>query len=174
MSTTLLTAKDFSVLETMLERCLGQQDALRPILEAKLSSATVVFQDDVPPGVVTLNSRVRYRVDERPAETRIVSHGAMRGMVGSLLPVTHPRGLALLGLAEGGAFSIIRDERTETISVLEVVYQPEAARREKARLAGIRRPHLQLVHSVDRPAETAFARQTMTPASPDDPGPSAA
>lgn len=172
MSTTMLTAKDFSILEIMLERCLGQADPLRPILQDKLSAATVVFQDEIPASIVTLNSRARYRVDARPAETRIVSQGEMRGMVGALLPITHPRGLALLGLAEGQQYTLARNGESETISVLEVVYQPEAARREKMRLSGLRRPQLRLVHSADTPLAAAPAH--IAPFGFDDPGPSAA
>ncbi len=172
MSTTMLTAKDFSILEIMLERCLGQADPLRPILQDKLSAATVLFQDDIPAGIVTLNSRVRYRVDEHSAETRIVSQGDMRGMVGALLPITQPRGLALLGMAEGQHYTLARNGRSETISVLEVVYQPEAARRERMRLAGIKRPQLRLVHSAD--ASPASAPAHVAPFGFDDPGPSAA
>lgn len=172
MSTTLLTTKDFSILETMLERCLGQADPLRPILQAKLSATTVVLRDDVPADVVTLNSRVRYRIDDHPAETRIVSQSEMPGMVGALLPISHPRGLALLGLAEGQRFTIARDGQDETISVLEVVYQPEAARRERLALSSVRRPHLQLVHSAEAPS--ARGAERFTPSGFDDPGPSAA
>lgn len=46
-----------------------------------------------------------------PSETQIGAHGEMRGLVGILLPITNPRGLARLGLAEGQ--SIPSPKRTE-------------------------------------------------------------
>lgn len=60
----------------------------------------------------------------------------MRGLVGSVLSITNPRGLALLGLAEGERMTFSRaDGREETIWVENVVYQPEASLREKAKLS---------------------------------------
>jgi regulator of nucleoside diphosphate kinase len=174
----LLTTKDHTILEVMLERCLGLDDPLRPILQKKLRKAVVVFADDVLPTVVTLNSRVAYRVNGGAAETRIVAHDEIRGLVGRVISITVPRGLALLGLAEGQSFHIRgRDGAGETVTVEEVAYQPEAARREAERLVNPAKPPfpgLRLVHSSDDvPAEVRKA-PTRYVLSPDDPGPSAA
>lgn len=179
-----LTTKDYTILEVMLERCLGRDDPMREILRRKIDGATVVFRDDIPPTVVTLSSRVTYRVDDGPAETRIVAHDEMRGLVGSVLSITNPRGLALLGLAEGQSMTIRRaDGAEETVTVEEVAYQPETAKRETAGLrddAGAdqpkpRGPILRLVHSADEPPARP-ARKIMPPydGGPDDPGPTAA
>jgi regulator of nucleoside diphosphate kinase len=172
----LLTTKDYTVLEVMLERCLGLDDPMRPILQEKLRKAVVVFADDIPPTVVTLNSRVAYRVDGGSAETRIVAHHDTHGLVGHVISITVPRGLALLGLAEGESFHISgRVGPGETVTVQEVAYQPEAARRDadkKSRTAAF--PGLRLVHnSDDAPAAARKAATQYNPA-PDDPGPSAA
>ena len=141
-----------------------------------------MFRDDIPPTVVTLSSRVVYRVNDGPAETRIVAHGEMRGLIGMLLPITNPRGLALLGLAEGQSIAIPKaDGSFETLTVQEVVYQPEAARRERIKLAWWGRPKLR----ADRffglstvPMGCGTNRQSKSGASVDtgfdDPGPSAA
>lgn len=131
-----LTTKDHTILAVMLDRRLGRDDPLVPILQRKLSAAIVTFREDIPANVVTLSSRVTYRVNDAPAETRIVTHDEMRGLVGSVLSITNPRGLALLGLAEGERMTFSRaDGREETISVENVVYQPEASLREKAKLS---------------------------------------
>ncbi|MDH6230688.1 regulator of nucleoside diphosphate kinase [Mesorhizobium soli] len=177
-----LTTKDYTILEVMQERCLGRDDPIRELLRRKLDGATVVFRDDIPPTVVTLSSRVSYRIDDGPAETRIVAHDEMRGMVGSVLSITNPRGLALLGLAEGQSITIRRiDGEEETLTVQEVVYQPEASRREADTLqrGGVppkpRGPILRLVHrSDDVPLRPK--RELLSPfdGGPDDPGPSAA
>jgi len=173
----MLTTKDYTILEVMYERCLGRDDPLRPILEAKLSGARVVFRDDVPPTIVTLSSRVAYRIDGGSAETRIIAHGDVNGPVGGILPITLPRGLALLGLAEGQSFTIARNEgNRENIRVEQVVYQPEAARRESAALNPVMQqgPILRLVGGSEcRPTPPWRPAANDGPLG-DDPGPSAA
>ena len=57
MDRCILTTKDFTILEVMLDRCLGRDDPLVPILRRKLDAATVVMRDDVPASVATLSSR---------------------------------------------------------------------------------------------------------------------
>lgn len=178
-----LTTKDYTILEVMRERRPALGDALSAILQRKISSAVAMFREDIPANVVTLSSRVAYRVNDGPAETRIVAHDHMRGLVGMLLPITNPRGLALLGLAEGQSISIpTADGSLETLTVHEVVYQPEAARREKLKLAGVAAPGpshggpgLRVVHRSDE-AQDKAAKQVMAAFNPgfDDPGPSAA
>ena len=179
-----LTTKDYTILEVMRERHPARTETLLSILQRKISSALVMFRDDIPPNVVTLSSRVAYRVDDGPAETRIVAHSEMHGLVGMLLPITNPRGLALLGLAEGRSMSIPTDAGgVETLTVHEVVYQPEAARRERLKLAGSaapdsRRPGgsaLRVVHRSDELHDKAENKvMAALDTGFDDPGPSAA
>jgi regulator of nucleoside diphosphate kinase len=182
-----LTTKDYSILEMMLER-QPADTALAMLLRHKIDTAQIVFGQDINPAIVTLGSRTTYRVDDQPAQTRVVTHDHMRGLVGLLLPITNLRGLALLGLAEGESITIIsNDDNEEMITVQAVVYQPEASRREAANLkkkgdlaqsAG--RPFLQLIQgSLDGDPKPLRA-QRLVHASPDsehedpDPGPSAA
>ena len=128
-----LTTNDYTILEVMREfHHPDRSEIVSEILHRKVSRALVMFRDDIPPTVVTLSSRVSFRVDDGPAETRIIAHDEMRGLVGMLLPITNPRGLALLGLAEGQSMTIPKaDGSVETLTVQEVIYQPEAARRER-------------------------------------------
>ena len=65
MDRCILTTKDFTILEVMLDRSLGRDDPLVPILRRKLNAATVVLRDDVPPTVATLSSRVSFSVAGR-------------------------------------------------------------------------------------------------------------
>ncbi|MDG4879244.1 nucleoside-diphosphate kinase [Mesorhizobium sp. WSM4935] len=179
-----LTTKDYTILEVVRDRHPMRNETFWAILQRKISTAVVMFRDDIPPNVVTLNSRVAYRVNDGPAETRIIAHDQMRGLVGMLLPITNLRGLALLGLAEGQSISIpTAGGHLETLTVHEVVYQPEAARRERLKLAGVvasepRRPSepgLRVVHRSDEPCDKP---RNEVPAAFDvgfdDPGPSAA
>ena len=175
--TCILTTKDFTILEVMRDRCLGRDDPLAPLIKRKIDSALVMFRDDIPDNVATLSSRVSFRIDGRDPDTRVISHDRMRAPVGLFLPITTPRGLALLGLAEGQEFRMVNYEGVEERIVLEKIhYQPEAARREKEAMsraspAARRGPVLRLVHSAasDRPALAAVG-----PDGFDDPGPSAA
>jgi regulator of nucleoside diphosphate kinase len=179
-----LTTKDYTILEVMQERRPARGDAFSAILQRKISSAVVMFREDIPATVVTLSTRVAYRVNDGPAETRIVAHDEMRGLIGMLLPITNPRGLALLGLAEGQSISIPTTEGgLETLTVHEVVYQPEAARRERLELAGgvatgswrPDGPVLRVVHRSDEAQDIAKTK-VVAAFDPefDDPGPSAA
>ncbi|QPC92995.1 nucleoside-diphosphate kinase [Mesorhizobium sp. INR15] len=178
-----LTTKDYTVLEVMQERRPGG-DTFSAILQRKISNAVVMFREDIPATVVTLSTRVAYRANDGPAETRIVAHDEMRGLVGMLLPITNPRGLALLGLAEGQSMSIpSADGGLETMTVHEVVYQPEAARRERLKLTGNAasgswrqgEPVLRVVHRPDELQDKAENKvMAAFDTGFDDPGPSAA
>jgi regulator of nucleoside diphosphate kinase len=99
----ILTTKDFTIVEVMRERCLGFEDPMRPLLDRKLTTARVIFRDDAPPTLATINSRVTYSVNGRKADTRVLSHARINAPTGLFLPITTPRGLALLGLMEGHA-----------------------------------------------------------------------
>lgn len=70
-------------------------------LQAELRRATVVAESEVPPDVVTMNSRVEYAdITARVRET--VKLVYPYGVAGSgNLPVTTSLGVALLGLREG-------------------------------------------------------------------------
>ena len=175
--TCILTTKDFTIVEVMRDRCLGQDDPLAPILKRKIESAIVMFRDDVPDNVATMSSRVTFRVNGRDPDTRIISHDRMTSMVGMFLPVTTSRGLALLGLAEGAHFVFTSSDGVEERILLEKVqYQPESARREKEALERLAvpspgRPSLRLVRGAfyDRAPPAAASLEGF-----DDPGPSAA
>ena len=175
--TCILTTKDFTIVEVMRDRCLGQDDPLAPILKSKIESAIVMFRDDVPDDVATMSSRVTFSLNGRDPDTRIISHDRMTSVVGMFLPVTTLRGLALLGLAEGEQFVFTNSDGVEERILLEKVqYQPESARREKEALERLAvpppgRPSLRLIRGA------FYNRGPLVAVSPDgsdDPGPSAA
>lgn len=133
--TCILTTKDFTIVEIMRDRCLGQDDPLAPILKRKIQSAIVMFRDEVPNDVATMSSRLTYSVNGRDPDTRIISRDRMTSPVSMFLPVTTLRGLALLGLAEGEHFVFTNSDGVEERILLEKVqYQPESARREQEAL----------------------------------------
>ena len=175
--TCILTAKDFTILEAMRDRDLGRDPSLEPILRRKIETAQVVFREDVPADVATMSSRVTFRVDGRGPETRVISHDLVNSALGLFLPITTPRGLALLGLTEGQSFVLTNSEGVEERILLEKLhFQPEAAMRAKALLPGLGdavRPKPTL--TVIRGALHDQTRVVTTGSGGfDDPGPSAA
>lgn len=148
----ILTTKDFTIIEVMLERCLEPDNPMAWLLRRKIAAATIMFHDDVPAGVATLSSRVTYRVNGREPDSRILSHDRMNSPTGLFLPITTPVGLALLGLTEGQSITLDGERRIQLEAVL---YQPEQARRERELLAraatpAMRRAALRIVPCEDK------------------------
>lgn len=173
----ILTTRDFSILNLMLQRAGGRDAALAALLCRKLEAAEIVPPGAVPADVATLDSRVAFSVDGGKTETRILCTERAVSAVGLFLPVTRPRGLALLGLAEGACFGLVdREGREEIISLEKVCYQPETARRRQE--DDLERPSSAGTRPVLRLIDGALARpRPLTRPGPDgfdDPGPSAA
>ena len=162
----------------MRDRRLGRDDPLVPILYTKLESALVMFRDDIPENVATLSSRVTFSVDGRDPDTRVISHDPMSSTAGLFLPISRPRGLALLGLAEGQAFRLINSDGVEERIMLEKVhYQPEAVRREKELMSRMTTGPRRLKPALRLIVGAVNGEPWLVPAGPDgsdDPGPSAA
>lgn len=175
--TCIISTKDLTILEVMRDRSLGRDDFIAAILKRKLGAATVMFRDDIPVNVATLSSRVTFSVNGGAPDSRIISHDQMGSSVGMFLPIATTRGLALLGLSEGQEFVFTNAEGHEDRILLhEVLYQPEAAKREKEALertsvATSRKPALRLIRGdfTDHPRLVPVAHDGF-----DDPGPSAA
>lgn len=114
-----------------LERLLDSLDDYGPAaqaLEAELARANVVGHDEVPAGVVTMNSRVFCREEGSGKEyhlTLVYPHEAGgEGTVSILAPV----GSALLGLSVGQHIDWpTPGGKIIQLTLLEVEYQPEAA-----------------------------------------------
>jgi regulator of nucleoside diphosphate kinase len=171
----ILTTKDLTILEVMLDRCPVGDERLAPVLTRKINSALIVFRDDVPENVATLSSRVAFSVDGKETDTRILSHDKMTAPTGMFLPIASRRGLALLGLAEGQEFRLNdRGGNEERVFLEKVLYQPEAARRAgRANAVAAPKPvrsSLRLVSGMAGRPEPAVAGADVY----DDPGPSAA
>src|SRR5690606_38216433 len=157
----ILTTKDFTILEAMRENRLGSTDPLLAILKRKLASAIVVFGDDLPETVASLNSRVTFTVNGGKPETRTLVLDGVAATVGVGMPLSTFRGLALMGLAVGQEFLFTsRDGVEERILLEKVNYQPQSSRRQtKAASAanGGRKPLLTVVRggkeAVPRPMQ---------------------
>jgi regulator of nucleoside diphosphate kinase len=131
-----LTTKDLSILEVMLERLGEPSGDFGRLLRRKINSAELYFRDEIPPKVVTLNSRVSYRVDDGALETALIVHDDGTKLPRPTLSIQSRLGLALLGLAEGQSIAVERDDGpAEVVVALTVELQPEAEMRRRERQA---------------------------------------
>jgi regulator of nucleoside diphosphate kinase len=105
--------------------------ALVAFLLEELSRARVVAPEEMPRDIVTMRSRVRYR-DEASGEvlTATLVYPGDEDPVLGRISILSPQGSAMIGLRKGdGIRWPILDGETRALTVLEVIYQPEAAGR---------------------------------------------
>ena len=97
-------------------------------LVRELMRATIVDEDAIPANVVTMGSRVEYREQGRSASQVVtLAYPGEREFLDDAISVLTPVGAALLGLADGQSICYAGpDGGPITITVIRVVYQPEA------------------------------------------------
>ncbi|HEX8821945.1 MAG TPA: nucleoside diphosphate kinase regulator [Archangium sp.] len=121
-----VTSSDMERLRTLIDTTAGDKaDAL----DAELTRAVVVEPTEVPPDVVTMNSRVVYQ-DEESNETREVtlSYPKDASLEQGRVSVLAPVGAALLGLSVGQEIDwLVPGGRHKRLRILAVPYQPQAA-----------------------------------------------
>lgn len=114
-----------------LERLLDSLEDYGPgaeALEKELTRAQVVGHDEIPAGVVTMNSRVHCREESSGKDYHLTlvypQDAGGEGKVSILAPV----GSALLGLSVGQHIDWpVPGGKQLKLTLLEVEYQPEAA-----------------------------------------------
>lgn len=97
-------------------------------LEEELEKFKIVDSREIPPDVVTLNSRVRLRdldADREMVVTLVFPRSA--NLAEGRLSVASPIGTAVLGYAAGDVIEWQVRAGTKRIRIEEVLYQPEAA-----------------------------------------------
>ena len=97
-------------------------------LDEELRRAHVVPAKDIPPEVVTMNTRLRLR--DLDAGTEMVFSLVFPSdadLEQSKISVLAPLGTAVLGFRRGDAFEWRMPGRVRRLQVEEVLYQPEAA-----------------------------------------------
>jgi regulator of nucleoside diphosphate kinase len=97
-------------------------------LVRELMRATVVDEGAIPANVVTMGSRLEYSEEGRNStQVATLSYPGEREFLDDAISVLTPVGAALLGLAAGQSICYAGpDGRPVTITVIRVVYQPEA------------------------------------------------
>lgn len=178
-----LTAKDFTILETLLDRSANRDDFFLRLLREKLSTVMVAFHEDLDPQVATINSRIDFTANGQRSKNQILTYGGEDAYPDRCLSITSLRGLALLGLMRGETIVVESSgDKVETITLDAVLYQPEAEDR-KNRLRRETLPKAETTTGVEVPV-ISFAlhrknipeRLIKEPINPDDddPGPRAA
>ena len=122
----MVTSTDMERLRTLIDTTAGD---LADTLDEELLRAEVVDPSQVPPDVVTMNSRVVYR-DEDTGETREVtlSYPKDASLEHGRVSVLAPVGAALLGLSVGQDIEWQQPGgKHKRLRIVSVTYQPQAA-----------------------------------------------
>jgi len=97
-------------------------------LRAELEQAKVVESRKIPPTVVTMNSKLRFRDLDGGAETEVtLVFPADANFDAGRLSVMSPIGTAMLGYAEGDVIEWAVPAGTRRIQIEKILYQPEAS-----------------------------------------------
>jgi regulator of nucleoside diphosphate kinase len=103
-------------------------------LVRELMRATIVDESEAPTDVVTMRSRIKF-CEEGNGATRVVTlvYPGESGLYDDAISVLTPVGVALFGLSERQSMSYPGpDGELKMITVLKVLYQPEAAWRARS------------------------------------------
>jgi regulator of nucleoside diphosphate kinase len=124
----ILTSQDMDRLEALLDKLPAGNFPGKAELSAELNRADVVEPQEMPPDVVTMNSKVRFVLEsgEEFCLTLVYPHN----LDGSAeqISVLAPVGSALLGLSTGEYIEWPRPGGgVMKVRLVEVIYQPERA-----------------------------------------------
>lgn len=122
-----ITEADINRLRPLIEALKDSRDDLRG-LEGELEHAHVVAPADVPPDVITMNSKARVRdleTDEEMTYTLVFPDKA--NIDEGKISVVAPIGTAMLGQRVGDEFEWEVPAGSVRLRVEEVLYQPEAS-----------------------------------------------
>ncbi|HOX55623.1 MAG TPA: nucleoside diphosphate kinase regulator [Candidatus Paceibacterota bacterium] len=122
-----ITEADLQRLRPLVEGIKNSRDDLRA-LEAELKQARIVTPADVPPDVITMNSKARLRdLDTGEEMTFTVVFPGNASIEHDKISVVAPIGTAMLGHRVGDEFEWQVPAGLVRLRVEEVLYQPEAA-----------------------------------------------
>lgn len=129
----LMTDRDWGRLKRLVEKAAALYHPVSELLEAEIRRAAVCPAKDIPPDVVTMNSRVVFRTQGGMGlESRVLVFPERHTPNGCSVSITTTLGAALIGLRIGSRFHYRRpDGETMHLLVQDIAYQPEAAVRER-------------------------------------------
>jgi len=122
-----ITQQDMARLRPLIEGIKHSRDDLRG-LQAELERARVVTAADLPPDVITMNSKARLRdLDTGEEMIFTVVFPGKASIEHDKISVVAPIGTAMLGHRVGDKFEWEVPAGSVRLQVEEVLYQPEAA-----------------------------------------------
>jgi regulator of nucleoside diphosphate kinase len=124
-----ISTLDADRLESLIGASWPDGDSIRCALQGELARADIVEPQDMPPGVVTMNSTVRFEIDA-PDEQFCLTLAYPKDMdqLSNGISILTPIGTALLGLSVGDTIDWPRPGGQQLkVRLLEVLYQPERA-----------------------------------------------
>jgi len=124
-----ISSRDAQKLDRLLASLADQEFPGRDDLEAELVRAQIVDPQQIPPGVVTMNSTVRFKIESSSKEFVLtLVYPDEVNADGSTISILAPVGSALLGLSPGDQIEwpkpgggVLR------VLVEEIITQPERA-----------------------------------------------
>ena len=121
-----VSERDLERLEAILARLPDDQPGANALRE-ELDRARITQSEQMPPDVVTMNSRIRFVVEpaSREMEMTLVYPRDFTGRPDQL-SVAAPAGIALLGLAIGQQIEwLASNGQTTRARIVDIAYQPE-------------------------------------------------
>lgn len=98
-------------------------------LNSELGRAKIVDSRDVPPTVVTMNTRLRFLDLDDGSQTEVtLVFPAQANIDEGKISVLSPIGTALLGYAKGDKIEWMVPAGARRIQIEDILYQPESAR----------------------------------------------
>ncbi len=123
----IISKTDAKRLESLLDAVTGDNTPIADALDAEISRADIIESKDMPKDVVTMNSKVKFKVLSNN-ETFCLTLVYPKDMKdsGETISVLAPVGSALLGLKEGETIEWSKPGGgLLKVKIEEVVYQPE-------------------------------------------------
>lgn len=96
-------------------------------LEKELERATIVEPEQLPPHVVTMNSKVKFLIDTTKKEFFLtLVYPKDLDNTGTKVSILAPIGSALIGLSKGDSIKWTKPDGSKVdVTILEITYQPE-------------------------------------------------
>jgi regulator of nucleoside diphosphate kinase len=120
----MVTEKDFLRIKNILET---QNSEELENLELELERAKVISEDEVPPDLITMNTRLTFLLDQKEMTVTVVYPSEANSQEGKI-SVLASLGSALIGLRTGQEINWkFPDGKTTHIKILKILEQPEPA-----------------------------------------------
>ncbi len=125
----ILSELDAERLEKLLSTLPANAVPGKSELEAEIARADIVDPKDMPPNVVTMNSKVKFRISSSDDEFSLtLVYPKDVDESGGTISILAPVGSALLGLSQGDEIEWPRPAGgVMKVRIEEILYQPERA-----------------------------------------------